>query len=426
MHCKRYRTVVKAQEKTDQPEVSRFDSQLQNAVDALYAAPGFCKALSANDSGESGTHQSGVLLTSRAKSFCFPDKKPEDFLNERILKRQITIHWGNGAETNSVFTWYLSKKELRLTGGLGKANDLLRPDRTGSLFVLVPEGEKDFRGWIFDTEHDIDTLLAAANIGPDQLNAVVQVGKGPLADEPSQVRIEMEVDKRAAILSGKEYPKALDMSRNAIELWKMLYPRQTAAVLTNADAVLLAWQDMEYRLFRHVEQYNELPHVQAGFASINDFLLLAGSITNRRKSRAGKSLENQLGFLFDENNLPYAAQAVTEDKKRPDFLFPSLEKYQDPAWPDDLLVTMAAKTTCKDRWRQVLNEANRRRGKNIYLCTLQQGISRQQMDEMRDEKVILVVPKKYHSYWDSSIPDLPERLWTLEKFIRFIHSTFPE
>ena len=61
------------------------------------------------------------------------------------------------------------------------------------------------------------------------------------------------------------------------------------------------------------------------------------------------------------------------------------------------LTVLAAKTTCKDRWRQVLNEADRLRDDYKYICTLQQGISSTQMDEMEAEKVVLVVPKPYIS-----------------------------
>ena len=50
-------------------------------------------------------------------------------------------------------------------------------------------------------------------------------------------------------------------------------------------------------------------------------------------------------------------------------------------------------TTCKDRWRQVLSEANRVDVK--FLFTLQQGISKNQMKEMRDSHLTLVVPRKY-------------------------------
>ena len=79
--------------------------------------------------------------------------------------------------------------------------------------------------------------------------------------------------------------------------------------------------------------------------------------------------------------------------------------------------TAAAKTTCKDRWRQILNEADRLRDENKYLCTMQQGISAAQMDEMQAEKVVLVVPKAYHSAFPKEKRD---RIWTLGKFVRYV------
>ena len=65
------------------------------------------------------------------------------------------------------------------------------------------------------------------------------------------------------------------------------------------------------------------------------------------------------------------------------------------AFPTEKLCMLASKTTCKDRWRQILNEANRLRQTEKYLFTLQQGISPQQLKEMACEKVVLVVPKSY-------------------------------
>ena len=101
----------------------------------------------------------------------------------------------------------------------------------------------------------------------------------------------------------------------------------------------------------------------------------------------------------------------------PDFIFPSVEAYHDASFPVDKLASLAAKTTCKDRWRQVLNEADRLRSKNKFLCTLQQGISSAQLEEMKSEKVVLVVPEKY-------IKTYPEKyqndIWTVKKFIEYI------
>ena len=74
------------------------------------------------------------------------------------------------------------------------------------------------------------------------------------------------------------------------------------------------------------------------------------------------------------------------------------------------MILLAAKTTCKDCWRQVINEADRLRGKNKYLCTLQQGISTAQMDEMESEKVISVVLKPYIASYPR---DRQDRIWTI-------------
>jgi len=56
-----------------------------------------------------------------------------------------------------------------------------------------------------------------------------------------------------------------------------------------------------------------------------------------------------------------------------------------------------AETTCKDRWRQVLNEATRVPKKHIL--TIQQGISAKQLAEMHRANVTLVVPLEIqHQY----------------------------
>ena len=73
---------------------------------------------------------------------------------------------------------------------------------------------------------------------------------------------------------------------------------------------------------------------------------------------------------------------------------------------------LAVKTTCKDRWRQILNEAERIGTK--HLLTLQEGISANQFKEMQVENVQLVVPAPViSSYSDAIRPHLQ----TLESFI---------
>ena len=121
--------------------------------------------------------------------------------------------------------------------------------------------------------------------------------------------------------------------------------------------------------------------------------------------------------LLVKNGRIVTAQAVTEGNKKPDFIFPSQTAYHDSGFSIDYLVSLAAKTTCKDRWRQVLNEADRLRDKSKYLCTLQQGISGAQMDEMQAENVVLIVPKPYIKAYPA---DRQERIWTLSRFVQYV------
>ena len=148
-----------------------------------------------------------------------------------------------------------------------------------------------------------------------------------------------------------------------------------------------------------------------------EFINTANAVLNRRKSRAGKSLEHHLSAIFSKNRLQYKSQAITEGNKKPDFIFPSQEAYHDLTFPTDHLISLAAKTTCKDRWRQVINEADRLRDRPKYLCTLQQGISPAQMDEMQAENVILVVPRPYIATYPR---DRQDRIWTLAQFINYV------
>ena len=190
-----------------------------------------------------------------------------------------------------------------------------------------------------------------------------------------------------------------------------------SVTVSDPDKAILQWTEEEYKLFRALEHARYGQIVSNGFSTVDDFVALANQVLNRRKSRAGKSLEHHLAAVFDENGVKYTAQAVTERNKRPDFIFPSESAYHDFSFPVSKITSLAAKTTCKDRWRQILNEADRLRDGRKYLCTLQQGISAMQMDEMEAEKVTLVVPRAYIATYPK---DKQDRIWTLHNFVRYV------
>ena len=104
--------------------------------------------------------------------------------------------------------------------------------------------------------------------------------------------------------------------------------------------------------------------------------------------------------------------STSENGKKPDFLFPSAAAYQDPSYPKSRLRMLAAKTTAKDRWRQILNEADRVDRK--HLLTLQEGVSEPQFAEMKAANVQLVVPAGLVSKYPKPVC---HELMTLDSFI---------
>lgn len=149
---------------------------------------------------------------------------------------------------------------------------------------------------------------------------------------------------------------------------------------------------------------------------MDEFIARAQTILQRRKARSGRSLELHTRRIFVEENLQedihFSHQPESEPGKKPDFLFPSRLAYQTKAFPDSQLRMLAVKTTCKDRWRQILNEAARILVK--HLLTLQEGVSVNQFKEMTDANVRLVVPKRIISAFPASVRG---HLQTLESFI---------
>ena len=76
---------------------------------------------------------------------------------------------------------------------------------------------------------------------------------------------------------------------------------------------------------------------------------------------------------------------------------------------------LGVKSTSKDRWRQVLDEADRIPDK--HLCTLEAGISTKQTEAMRNRHLTLVIPAELHATYTAS--QLTEII-SVERFIEFV------
>lgn len=204
------------------------------------------------------------------------------------------------------------------------------------------------------------------------------------------------------------FPTGLEIIKKALEL-------RPVPALT-PDERLLRRRTCEFEVFRSLEEAVELPIIRQGFHDLEDFLARAQKILQRRKSRSGRSLELHARQIFLEENLiegrDFSHQPESDRGQKPDFLFPSEAAYKNEAFPADRLRMLAVKTTCKDRWRQIIPEANRIRLK--HLLTIQEGVSENQFREMTESGIKLVVPiGLVNSFPESVRPHLQ----SLESFI---------
>ncbi len=163
----------------------------------------------------------------------------------------------------------------------------------------------------------------------------------------------------------------------------------------NPDLALLTYMEREEILFKTLEKHIIGERLSKGFdGDVDSFISFSLSVQNRRKSRAGLAFENHLEHIFKSLGIIYDRTAVTENKSKPDFLFPGKEQYHDNNFDSMNLTMLGVKSSCKDRWRQVLVEADRI--ENKHLLTLEAAISVHQTDEMKTKNLQLVVPDRIH------------------------------
>lgn len=180
------------------------------------------------------------------------------------------------------------------------------------------------------------------------------------------------------------------------------YARSTvtsADPIGHPDDTLVLWYDRETALFKMMERYIIEQRLKDGFTNgngvdVDGFIAFSLSVQNRRKSRAGMALENCIAELMIQNRVLFSRTPVTENRNRPDFLFPGKDEYISQNFPVSLLTMLGSKTTSKDRWRQVLDEADKIRHK--HLLTLEGAISTYQTDQMKTRDLQLVVPLPIH------------------------------
>jgi hypothetical protein len=184
-----------------------------------------------------------------------------------------------------------------------------------------------------------------------------------------------------------KYDKKFPTTKEFSALARKCLPR-TVSPIDDPDDALEAWMEHEEMLFRALERSIVQERLHVPFTEVDEFISFSLSVQNRRKSRVGHALENHLSAVFDSNSIRYERGVRTENNSKPDFLFPGANQYHDPAIGSPPLRMLGAKTSCKDRWRQVLTEAAKIPEKHLF--TLETALSQNQLNEMFSHSLCLV------------------------------------
>ena len=311
--------------------------------------------------------------------------------------------------------WRLYYPTNSVTEAMREGDTLfLAKHRSGILyFIVTPEGSTSEQQlfWLFDLRPE-GNLFVSREFSDKE--SELDFAARFILDEIGIEFEEPEADRLDSIIErfGTTYPLTADFS----DLARLTLPDVRAE--DDPDLALLAWLDHEEAMFRRLERRIVASRLEEGFVNengtdVDGFISYSLSVQNRRKSRMGYSLEHHLKAVLRAYDIAFDHDAETENNNKPDFLFPSLAAYlAAPASGDSHLTMLGAKSTCKDRWRQVLAEAAKIPKK--HLLTLEPGISERQTAQMEASSLQLVVPSAIQKSYS---PSQQSWLWSLDAFI---------
>lgn len=348
----------------------------------------------------------------------------------------LSDHENDPVIEDGFLTWYDARQKAREERGVMRweyrlyfpANLVSQRAAEGDLLVIARRSDGELLAmvaeknttierqlmWLFgfsDPTYSGFSVRSDLETEQDRIDLAAKLILEQIGIEPEEQASNYLDDMLARFNGG--FPKTVEFSA---------YARSTIRDLSShddPDAALVAWMEREEILFRTLEKHmlgEKLRSLmQSGIEDPEPFIKLAQSALQRRKSRAGSALENHLEQLFNDYGVTYTRVGVTEKNLKPDFIFPGISHYHNSAFPQARLTMLASKSTCKDRWRQILNEAARIPFK--HLLTLEPGISENQTDEMQAEGVQLVLPKSIHPTYTAA-----QQAWLMDvkSFIQLV------
>jgi len=335
---------------------------------------------------------------------------------DEIFENDAKLNWYDARENHATRTEYRLYYSDNQVIPFASEGDLIIVGRTGADNAVVLVASKDSTSekqllWLFNLS-EVKNKFIVKDLSSDKSDIgfagrYIVSSLGIEIEEPETDDLKKLID-----LYGKKFPPTNVFSA---------YARSTikdVSIIDAPDETLIKWLEREELLFRTLENVIVKEKLETGFGKdktdVDEFISFSLSVQNRRKSRAGHSFENHLAVIFEGNKISFDKGEVTERNNKPDFLFPK-KAYHNTSINIELLTMLGVKTTAKDRWRQVLSEADKITNK--HLITLEPSISKNQTDEMIAQKLQLVIPKSIIPTYQK---EQQEQIISLADFIKYV------
>lgn len=340
----------------------------------------------------------GGRVTGRLRLLIFRDDRAEPIVDES----QYTLYDARERHPRrSEWHLYYTSRQFQ---------DQVEP---GDLLVIYRAGDgDDLNGVVLRHGSSREQrMLSALDVGDqaiaDEFRLIEPPKLGPAGIRSMAVAMAIGEATEIRAQTGTLYPihdhplVARAVAEQAIPMGRDLADAAAALValavspIVDPDRYLMEALDAETHLYFRVEEavnaerlaslWNERP-------SMSDLLNWAMRIHQSRRSRRGQSLQRHFETVLRAWQVPFGAQCPTEPGETPDFLIPSCAAYADPDFPQDRLRMIACKTTSKERWRQILNEAQRIPDK--YLLTLDTGLTVPTLRQMAAARLHVFLPER--------------------------------
>lgn len=383
----------------------------------------FVKKLSRNDTSwadDPRKHQAGFYIPREVReSGYFPTLQADNPAKPHIFHAALRILWPQTGESTASHMRHFSNKgsETHVTV---IARDLFRGLAPASLLVggRLKKPVSDARYWfvvldsvseeaeILETALDLDADSHFDLFEPDELRKSATLERDEVAELIDRLQFALKAGTLDTFLSDyARIPSPESIATAARQEWldahgmTSLNPWKLSAP---GDAIMEISRDVEYRIFRRLElrrraaevvkvlagEQDLVTAVVRGFPDLDAVFL---SASQQRKTRAGRSFEQHIAAALRAGNIRFEEQAVTGGR-RPDFVLPdvlTLRLGQKRAFEEALV--LAAKTTLRERWKQVSREAFHCA---VFLATVDDRVPETSINEMATQGIFLVVPEK--------------------------------